>query len=397
MEQPLAVIRSRAHVRRACLQHSFILIARFRLLLIPLFILALLPFSATPVHAAASIWLPTPVGERWKIIQGYGCGTHNSWDRFAFDMVSADGKTYGAPARAAADGTVEVWEARSGTIILSHGDSFYTQYTHLASAAVRVGDSVKRGSVVGAVGDRGTAGNPHLHFHAYRASSAWGRDKKTVPLSFAEGYDFPETRGCSQHQGEMVVAGETSGAALSGLQFSSEAQPGRWYNRDISVAFQGQAMASGFSAQWDSEPAGDAPANRADQPGAAQLAARAEGLHTLYVRGWDANGQQSVASFGPIGYDVTAPTPGAVIDTQTVNANDAGAIITWNNAQDAASGIVGYKVYIGPDANGTADWFVATNAASSALAPGNHTLRVQPIDYAGNSGPWVTVGTVLAK
>lgn len=396
MERPFAVIRSRAHVRRAGLQPAFILFAHVRLLLILFFIFALL-LPATPVRAATSIWLPTPVGERWKIIQGYGCGTHNSWDRFALDLVSADGKTYGAPARAAADGSVVVWEARSGTIILSHGDTFYTQYTHLASAAVRVGDNVKRGGVVGTVGDRGTAGNPHLHFHAYTSSSAWGREKKTVPLSFAEGYEFPETRGCSQHQGETVVAGETSGVALSGVRFSSEAQPNQWYNRDISIAFQGQGMARGFSASWDSEPAGDSPASGADQPGLAQLAARGEGLHTLYVRGWDANGQQSLTSYGPIGYDATAPNPAASVETQTVAANDAGAIINWNAAQDAASGIAGYKVYIGPDANGMADWFVPTNAASSPLAPGNHTLRVQPIDYAGNSAAWVTVGIVVAK
>lgn len=398
MERPLAVIRLRAPDWRAIPQHCFDLLSRFRLLLVPFLVLGLLPFSASSVHAASQLWLPTPPGEHWKIIQGYGCGTHNSWDKYALDMANADGKTYGAPVRAAADGEVFVWVPKSGTLILSHGGNFYTQYTHMSSTNVHEGATVKRGDVIGAVGDRGAPGNPHLHFHAFTASGPWASHRKTVPLSFAEGYDLPDVGGCSQHQGQVMVAGMKQDMALSGLEWGSEVQPGAWYNHDITMTFQGSAIARGFTAAWGADPGGEAPAQGADSPAQVQLAALGEGLHTLYVRGWDAQGQQTLATFGPVGYDVTAPTAGATSEAQTVAANSAAAVVRWNAAQDAASGVAGYHVYLGPDANGTSDWYVGTaETAVNPLAPGSYTLRIQPVDYAGNVGEWATVGAVIAQ
>lgn len=398
MERPFAVIRCRAHVRRAFHQYRFNLFTRFRLLFAPLFVFALFCFSASPAQAAPTIWLPTPVGERWKVIQGYNCGTHNSWDHYALDLVSAEGKTYGAPVRAAADGEVFVWESKSGTLIVRHGDSFYTQYTHMASKAVEVGSAVKRGDIVGTVGDRGTRGNPHLHFHAFTASGAWASNRQTVPLSFAEGYDFPETGGCSQHQGATIVAGNAAGAAMAGLSFQSEAQPNRWYNQDAVVVFAGTNIARGFSMAWDNDPGGDTPTLSADAARQSQISAVGEGLHTLYVRGWDGNGQSTLSTFGPIGFDTTAPSLAESGELQTVPANTAGAIVRWSPASDAASGVAGYRVYIGADGSGTSEWYVATvEVAAPTLAPGSYTLRVQPVDYAGNTGAWVTVGQVIAQ
>jgi hypothetical protein len=74
------------------------------LLLVPLLLALALP--ATPAHAAPQLGLPTPAGEPWKIIQSYGCGTHNGWDRYSLDLVNAGGPTRGPPVRAAADGTI---------------------------------------------------------------------------------------------------------------------------------------------------------------------------------------------------------------------------------------------------------------------------------------------------
>ena len=393
MERPLAVIRHRAPVWRVLC--SLLRCARVYLALS--FILATLPFFALPAHAAASFWLPTPPGERWKVIQGYACGTHNSWDRYALDLASADGTTYGAPVRAAADGSVFVWEASSGTLIVDVGDGLYTQYTHMSSTNVRVGAAVRRGDLIGAVGDRGAKGNPHLHFHVFKATGAWASNRKTVPLSFAEGYTFPEMGGCNQHHGEIVVAGSQAGTAQAGLHFSTAAQPGRWYNHDLDVTFAGTAIARGFSLSWSGDPGGDAPT----QPAAASdttLTAQGEGLHTLYVRGWDSNGQQTLATFGPIGLDTTPPVASELIAIQEVRAATADTVVRWNAAQDAASGVAGYHVYLGPDTNGTSDWYVATPETTvPTLAAGSYSLRVQPVDFAGNTGAWATVGQVTAR
>ena len=100
---------------------------------------------STPAYAAPTMMLPTPPGEAWKIIQGYGCGTHNAWDRFSLDLASVDGSTYGAPVRAVADGTIWVHDGSSGTLILDHGDNFYTMYTHMQRLMATRGDVLRPG------------------------------------------------------------------------------------------------------------------------------------------------------------------------------------------------------------------------------------------------------------
>lgn len=356
---------------------------------------AIFALPAAPAHAAPQLALPTPPGETWKIIQGYGCGTHNAWDRFSLDLASADGRTYGAPVRAAADGQIWSWTGKSGTLILDHGGGFYTMYTHMASAiTTERGAFVARGAVIGAVGDRGSRGNPHLHFTAFTGRGIAASGRQSVPLSFVEGYDLPETGGCNQHGGEKLVAGGQFSAESSGVRFSSEAQVQLWYNADKRVEFTMPAGARGFSQAWDQAPGGDAPQFADTSSGYLQLAAAGEGLHTVQIKVWDANGQQQVATFGPIGYDVTPPQR---VGETAVVAAVAGkpAIARWEPAVDNGAGVAGYRIYVGADESGTSDWFVpAPETETPALGPGSYLLRVQPIDFAGNVGEWATIGRI---
>ncbi|HMQ35041.1 MAG TPA: M23 family metallopeptidase, partial [Chloroflexaceae bacterium] len=173
-----------------------------------------------PAHAAPSLILPTTPGERWKIIQGYACGTHNAWDRYSLDLVQVDGPTYDAPVRAAAGGEVWHWQSGSGTLILHHGNRFFTMYTHLARAVTTErGRYLEAGETLGFAGDRGSPGVPHLHFTAYTAGSGGWNGKQSVPLRFAEGYDLPEVGGCNQHGGTVVTGaatGTTGPSAVGG-------------------------------------------------------------------------------------------------------------------------------------------------------------------------------------
>src|SRR5262245_2251000 len=165
------------------------------------------PTSA--IAAMPVLWLPTPPGQTWRVIQGYGCGTHDAWDFYSLDLAAADGPSAGAPVYAAADGTVAAWVPESGTLILDHGGGFHTMYTHMGSAPhTQRGELLLRGAQVGNVGDRGAPGNPHLHFTAFTESGPFGRgERKSVPLRFAEGYDLPDIGGCDQHNGAKLVSG----------------------------------------------------------------------------------------------------------------------------------------------------------------------------------------------
>ena len=57
--------------------------------------------------------------------------------------------------------------AGGNQVVLDLGDGRYAFYAHLKSGSVRVrkGDLVKRGQVVGLVGNSGNSMGPHLHFH----------------------------------------------------------------------------------------------------------------------------------------------------------------------------------------------------------------------------------------
>jgi hypothetical protein len=73
----------------------------------------------------------------------------------------------GDPVRATANGKVASagWAGGYGRMVeIDHGNGLSTRYGHLSEIGVKVGESIKIGQVIGAVGSTGRSTGPHLHY-----------------------------------------------------------------------------------------------------------------------------------------------------------------------------------------------------------------------------------------
>jgi murein DD-endopeptidase MepM/ murein hydrolase activator NlpD len=113
--------------------------------------------AATPSIWPAHGWLTGTFGGRSDPFTGES-GFHQGLD------ISLE---KGSPVYATADGTVEsaAYNGDYGNlIVLKHGFGLTTRYGHLSGFAVKAGQTVKRGDVIGYVGATGRATGPHLHY-----------------------------------------------------------------------------------------------------------------------------------------------------------------------------------------------------------------------------------------
>jgi murein DD-endopeptidase MepM/ murein hydrolase activator NlpD len=113
--------------------------------------------AATPSLWPAHGWVTGYFGQRSDPFTGES-GFHQGLD------ISTE---KGQPVVATADGTVQS-AAYSGDygnlIVLRHGFGLATHYGHLSGFAVRAGQQVRRGDVIGYVGSTGRSTGAHLHY-----------------------------------------------------------------------------------------------------------------------------------------------------------------------------------------------------------------------------------------
>ena len=101
-------------------------------------------------------------------------------DHGGIDIVAKEG----TPIKSASSGVVVFsgWTYEMGNlIVIYHGDDYITHYGHNQQNIISRLDIVKKGDVIGYVGNTGISSGPHLHFEI------WKGDKSIDPLIY-----FPE-------------------------------------------------------------------------------------------------------------------------------------------------------------------------------------------------------------
>ncbi len=75
--------------------------------------------------------------------------------------------SYGTPIRSVGDGTIVMvkYNGSYGNMVsVRHNGTYTTNYAHMSKFAVKYGDRVKQGEVIGYVGSTGFSTGPHVHF-----------------------------------------------------------------------------------------------------------------------------------------------------------------------------------------------------------------------------------------
>jgi murein DD-endopeptidase MepM/ murein hydrolase activator NlpD len=110
-----------------------------------------------------------PIEERMltRFHPAFGLRVHPVFGDYRFHHgldLTAD---IGTPVYATGDGIVSTADVRGGygnAVFIEHGFGFETRYAHLSKYIVKQGDRIKRGQLIGYVGNTGISSGPHLHY-----------------------------------------------------------------------------------------------------------------------------------------------------------------------------------------------------------------------------------------
>ncbi|MFJ6482865.1 MULTISPECIES: M23 family metallopeptidase [unclassified Streptomyces] len=117
-------------------------------------------YVSTQYHAGGGMW---------------SSGSHTGIDFHAASGTSVHAVGLGTVVEAGWGG------AYGNNVVIKHNDGTYTQYGHMTSLNVSVGQQVTPGQQIGLSGSTGNSSGPHLHFEA-RTGSQYGSD--IDPISY---------------------------------------------------------------------------------------------------------------------------------------------------------------------------------------------------------------------
>ncbi|MDD5083389.1 MAG: peptidoglycan DD-metalloendopeptidase family protein [Candidatus Moranbacteria bacterium] len=130
-----------------------------------------LDLSKLPAFRKSTLYFPVANPHK---SQGYGKATWTKQYSFHNGIDFSD--STGTPIIAAGDGKVLATGnngkyAYGKWIAIDHGNGLVTMYGHLSVQKVSKGESVKRGGVIGLMGNTGFSTGPHVHFSVFAKNS----------------------------------------------------------------------------------------------------------------------------------------------------------------------------------------------------------------------------------
>ncbi|EJF53875.1 metalloendopeptidase-like membrane protein [Saprospira grandis DSM 2844] len=128
---------------------------------------------------------------RIEYLSGFGYRKHPIYKILKMHTGIDFGAPIGTPIYATGNGKVaKVVLKRTGYgrhVIIDHGHGYKTLYAHMSKVEVKAGEKVKRGEIIGRVGNTGASTAPHLHYEVVY------KGKKVNPLPFCrDGLDNQE-------------------------------------------------------------------------------------------------------------------------------------------------------------------------------------------------------------
>jgi murein DD-endopeptidase MepM/ murein hydrolase activator NlpD len=125
---------------------------------------------------AAALPNSRPLKDRLEVSSEFGL-RRNPFGGFSYEMHSGiDFRgPIGTPIYATADGIVVTAQSSGGYgkhVVIDHGYGYETLYAHMSDIEVQAGDRVRRGDLIGELGNTGRSSGPHLHYEVHRNGQA---------------------------------------------------------------------------------------------------------------------------------------------------------------------------------------------------------------------------------
>jgi murein DD-endopeptidase MepM/ murein hydrolase activator NlpD len=107
-----------------------------------------------------------------RMASGYGYRIHPIYKVRKFHYGMDFSAPTGTEIFATGDGVIEKvsrqYNGYGRHVVVRHGFGYQTLYAHMSKILVREGQTVKRGEVIGLVGNTGTSVAPHLHYEVHK-------------------------------------------------------------------------------------------------------------------------------------------------------------------------------------------------------------------------------------